>query len=298
MAPQLFRPESDSFDRSAKRRTDFARDVGHCSDPPFRHCYDRGARVGISSGVSRRGPTGRLYLDLTADLAPYGEVPLNDQGQFALVVHPNGTSEQVVLPEADPAANLLETRITGTLTPNGYVTASYEERGRGSRQYSLRQLFLGPIDSTHRADFARAVAAKLHPGAEANSLQIFDGRDLTADTRFPLSGPRAPMTGANGAMKDAVFLMKKANALQPGSVRRATNSARRMTGSDRYTMSIVRDITDSVPRITDGVALMNDPTPRMMSPNRHMTDAMRSVTGPVRAVMRPRLSMKRATRPP
>jgi transglutaminase-like putative cysteine protease len=131
-------------------------------------------------------PGGRVYVDLTGDLVPYGELPESDQGQFALVVHPDGTSEQVTLPEAAPSANLNETRIVGTLSSDGYVTASYEERGLGTRQYSLRSLFLGPIDSTHRADFARSVATKLYPGAEGDSLQIFDGRDLTADPRIGL----------------------------------------------------------------------------------------------------------------
>jgi transglutaminase-like putative cysteine protease len=131
-------------------------------------------------------PEGRLYVDLTADLAPLGELPAGVQGQFALVVHPDGTSEQVTLPQAEPGANLQETRIVGSLSSEGYITASYEERGLGTRQYSLRQLFLAPIDSTHRADLARSIATKLYPGADADSLQIFDGRDLTADTRIAL----------------------------------------------------------------------------------------------------------------
>jgi hypothetical protein len=92
----------------------------------------------------------------------------------------------VVLPEEPPSANLNQTRIRGTLSADGYVTASYEERSLGTRQYSLRGLFLGPIDSIHRADFARSIATKLYPGAEADSLQIFDGRDLTADSRVAL----------------------------------------------------------------------------------------------------------------
>ena len=132
------------------------------------------------------GPNGRVYVDLTADLVPYGELPSSDQGQFALVVHPDGQSEEVVLPEANPSSNLNETHIAGTLSANGYVTASYEERGLGSRQYSLRRLFLGPIDSTHRAEFARTIATKIYPGADADSLQIFDGRDLNADPRVTL----------------------------------------------------------------------------------------------------------------
>jgi transglutaminase-like putative cysteine protease len=148
-------------------------------------------------------PTGRLYVDLTADLVPYGELPASDQGQFALVVHQDGTSEQVIIPEAPPSANLNETRIIGALTADGYLNAFYEERGLGIRQYSLRSLFLGPIDSTHRADFARSIATKLYPGAEADSLQIFDGRDLTADPRVALrivNGLAARRTGSGSTV--------------------------------------------------------------------------------------------------
>jgi transglutaminase-like putative cysteine protease len=131
-------------------------------------------------------PTGRVYVDLTADLVPYGELPASAQGQFGLVVHEDGSSEQVILPEAAPSVNVNQTRIVGSLSPDGYLSASYEERGLGTRQYGLRRLFLGPIDSTHRAEFARSIATRLYPGAMADSLQIFDGRDLTADPRVAL----------------------------------------------------------------------------------------------------------------
>jgi len=129
-------------------------------------------------------PAGRVYVDLTAELVPYGELPASDQGQFGLIVYSDGTSEQVTLPEAAPSANLNETRIVGSLSSDGYVTASYEERGLGTRQYSLRSLLLGPVDSTRRADFARSIASRLYPGAEADSLEIFEGRDLSADPRL------------------------------------------------------------------------------------------------------------------
>lgn len=129
---------------------------------------------------------GRVYIDLTAELAPYGELPESDQGQFGLIVYPDGTSEQVTLPETAPSANLNETRIAGSLSAEGYITARYEERGLGSRQYSLRSLFLAPADSGHRAEFARAIATKLYPGADADSLVVFEGRDLAADPRVAL----------------------------------------------------------------------------------------------------------------
>src|SRR6266550_4584921 len=38
---------------------------------------------------------GRIYLDLTSDLTPYGELPPAEEGSFALVVHDDGKFEEV-----------------------------------------------------------------------------------------------------------------------------------------------------------------------------------------------------------
>jgi transglutaminase-like putative cysteine protease len=148
-------------------------------------------------------PEGRVFLDLTADLVPYGELPESDQGQFGLVVYPDGTSEQVTLPQAASGDNLNQTLISGVLTPDGYVTASYEERGLGSRQLGIRSLFVSPLDSAGRADFARSIATKLFPGAGADSLEIFDGRDLLAAPKVAVKivhGSAARPSGAAGTM--------------------------------------------------------------------------------------------------
>jgi hypothetical protein len=152
-------------------------------------------------------PGGRVYIDLTADLAPYGELPADLQGQFALVVHPDGSSEQVTLPATDAAANVQETRIVGSLTRDGYLTASYLERGTGTRQFGLRQLFVGPVDSARRADFARSLATKLYPGAQADSLQVFDGRDLSANPRVALRIVNGLAARAAGTGKTVILTL-------------------------------------------------------------------------------------------
>lgn len=148
-------------------------------------------------------PRGRIFADLTTELTPFGELPPPDQGQFALVVHPDGSSEQITIPSAPPAANLAEISITGALSADGFLTGTYAERALGARQYGLRRLFLGPIDSTQRMALARSIATKLYAGAEADSLQIFDGRDLAADPRVSLQilhGQAARPAGAGGTM--------------------------------------------------------------------------------------------------
>jgi transglutaminase-like putative cysteine protease len=184
-------------------------------------------------------PEGRIYTDLTADLVPFGELPDPDQGQFGLIVYVDGTSEQVTLPVAPPSANLNHTRMVGTLSPDGYLTATYEELGLGNRQQSLRSLFLKPLAAAHRNNFARSVATSLYPGAEADSLQIFDGRDLTAQPRVALKIVRgfAARPTANGRsfilslpLTSMRSMADAATALEGKAVRRFPIDAGKVVG--------------------------------------------------------------------
>ncbi|HXI19803.1 MAG TPA: DUF3857 domain-containing transglutaminase family protein, partial [Gemmatimonadales bacterium] len=163
---------------------------------------------------------GRTYVDLTSDLTPFGQLPPSDQGEFALVVHPDGATEEVTLPLSPPGDNLSETIINGTLSPEGMITASYVERSLGSRQYQLRNLFTSSIDSAQRAAMARSLATRLYPGASADSLQIFDGRDLTADTRVALRIMNGQAARPAGASRKTMIL-----TLPVGSMRSMADAA-------------------------------------------------------------------------
>jgi transglutaminase-like putative cysteine protease len=127
------------------------------------------------------------YVDLTSDLTPYGELPGPDQGQFALVVHPDGRADEVTLPRDPASVNLSETVYRGELTPEGLANLHYTERATGLRQYALRGLFTTPLDSTKREQFIRALAGNTFPGASGDSLVIFDGKDLEATPQISMS---------------------------------------------------------------------------------------------------------------
>lgn len=138
------------------------------------------------------------FVDLTSELTPYGEIPGSDQGQFALVVHPDGHADEVVLPEDSASANLSETAYRGELTPEGLANLHYTELATGLRQYALRGLFTTPLDSTKRDRFIRALAGNTYPGATGDSLQIFDGKDLKAKPRISMyihGGQAAKVSG-------------------------------------------------------------------------------------------------------
>jgi hypothetical protein len=131
----------------------------------------------------KRGSTYQ-FVDLTAGLTPFGELPGSEQGEFAIVVHPDGSSEEVTLPSDPPGSNTTTTRVVGTLSEDGLFTGAISEEDNGSDQYVLRSVFSSALDSTQRAEFTRHMAGRFFPNADADSLQAFNGKDLSAPARM------------------------------------------------------------------------------------------------------------------
>jgi hypothetical protein len=121
-----------------------------------------------------------LYLDLTAEFVPFGALPMADQGEFGLVVHPDGHKEEVTLPEDSVGVNVEHISIVGELSPEGAFHARLNDTSRGTYQYPLRRMFSKPLTGTQRNRFTEAFANALYPGATGDSLEMFDGRDLEA----------------------------------------------------------------------------------------------------------------------
>jgi len=130
--------------------------------------------------------TGYVFTDLTADLVPYGTLPYDDQGQFGLVVHPDGQTEEVTIPMDAATTNRTEWKLDGALSTEGMFDGRYEQTGAGVAQATLRSLFEHPLDSTVRANLTRSLASRFFPGAVGDSLSGFDGRDLSVDPRMSL----------------------------------------------------------------------------------------------------------------
>ncbi|HMH26803.1 MAG TPA: DUF3857 domain-containing protein [Gemmatimonadaceae bacterium] len=122
---------------------------------------------------------GYQFTDLTAELEPYGELPSSEQGGFAVVVHPDGRGEEVVLPLEPISANREEIKLTGVLGQDGMFNGRYEETGKGRSAEMLRSLFEDPLDSAQRADLPKGFARRMFESADADSLTIFDGKNLS-----------------------------------------------------------------------------------------------------------------------
>jgi hypothetical protein len=180
----------------------------------------------VIAAIQRPGASGYQFVDLTADLVPLGELPYDEQGAFGLVVHPDGTTEEVTFPKAPIEANRSETRVVGTLAADGTFSGRYEELAAGARQYALRAAFANPLDSTQRVNVANAIARKMFEGADGDSLVGFAGKDLTAAPRVSLriTGGKAATSAGNsvvltnplGSMGGMATSAKELEALPPG----------------------------------------------------------------------------------
>ncbi|MFI5257006.1 MAG: DUF3857 domain-containing transglutaminase family protein [Gemmatimonadales bacterium] len=123
---------------------------------------------------------GWQFVDLTAGVVPYGELPYAEQGGFALLVRPDGRSDEVTLPKEPLTANRGTVHVAGVLDSAGFFNGTYEEYGDGTAGYGLRSAFFNPLDSAQRRNIGNAVVRKLFEGADGDSLTGFDGRDLAA----------------------------------------------------------------------------------------------------------------------
>ncbi|HEX6036876.1 DUF3857 and transglutaminase domain-containing protein [Longimicrobium sp.] len=159
---------------------------------------------------------GYTYLDLTAEIIPWGEISPSYQGGFGLIVHPDGTPEEITFPRNEPSANRLLTEVAGELAADGTFTGSFTRTAHGSMQYSLRNAFSSTITPRDRQELTRNLAQNLFEGARGDSVEIFDGKDLRAQPRMRLwvSNGRAARTSggtlvlsvpfANGSMEEVL----------------------------------------------------------------------------------------------
>jgi len=101
-------------------------------------------------------------------------------------VRPDGAAEEVRLPQAPVQANQSLVRLEGVLDTTGRFTGHYGVTALGSEQYALRSAFEHPFDSTRIANFGKKFARDVFPESAADSIVIFDGKDLAHAARVAL----------------------------------------------------------------------------------------------------------------
>ena len=165
------------------------------------------------------------FLDLTADVVPFGDIPPSYQGEFGLVVFDDGSVQEVTFPETTPAENLRDgeadaERSTRTArSPAGtrsrpWATSSTASRGALAQEFSDKDL----------ERLEDAVASGVIDGATGDSLSIFDGRDLHAvpELKVRLNAERAARSNGGSGY---VFTIPLVSAGNPSLVTRAGEGA-------------------------------------------------------------------------
>lgn len=149
-------------------------------------------------------PDGPLYVDLTASLVPWGELPGGLHGEHGLVVFDDAPAKLVRFDDPPATASHHTMRIVGSLAEDGSFSGSYEEAGTGLMQYSLRQPFAQDFSAEQRDRIENAIANGLFNGARGDSLVGFDGRDLEARpvVSVRVQAPRATTATPDG---DRIF---------------------------------------------------------------------------------------------
>jgi hypothetical protein len=186
-----------------------------------------------SGGVASR----YVFTDLTSDVTAYGALPFSEQGEFALVVHPDGRGEEVTLPLDPITANRSETRLVGTISPAGIFDGRMESAEWGVGEGALREVFTTPLDSARRAGFMRAIASRWFEGADGDSLVAFDGKDLAARTRLSLAIKHGRATATSGEteiltipLSNLSGMKQMADELERRAPRRFPIDARKVLG--------------------------------------------------------------------
>jgi transglutaminase-like putative cysteine protease len=127
-----------------------------------------------------------VYTDLTADIVPFGLLPGQDQDQLGVVVRSTTVADTTRLPQNTPEMNQQRITLTGVLSPDGRITASYDQVATGNLGNHLRYQLSGSMDTTSLQAFGRQFATALIPGARAEDVKVFDGRDLSAEPRISM----------------------------------------------------------------------------------------------------------------
>jgi len=154
-------------------------------------------------------PSGRVFVDLTAGDVPWGSLPAADQGQFVLVVRPDGRTEETITPEKDQGTPDSRIAMSAVLDTAGFATAQVEMFLSGASGDAMRAaLERDPMDSTTRAQYLRRAASSVYQESEGDSLRFDDetGSGGPFRSRFVARNGRAAQLAGAAAILTLPFL--------------------------------------------------------------------------------------------
>ena len=123
-------------------------------------------------------------LDLTVPVSPFRELYGGLQGKTGILLTDEGGYQVLDLPKTPAEANRSHIQIAGALQADGTFQGTYTERVTGSLQYRMRSEFARTLNTQQMESLKRTLAGRTFPDAQADSIEIFDGRDLEAEPRL------------------------------------------------------------------------------------------------------------------
>ncbi len=135
----------------------------------------------VIAAMPQKGSKDYSYLDLTTDAMPVGILPPSYQGEFGLVVLPDGKSEEITFPEDAPSG--MTSTFDGEVDATGKVSGRLTYLAAGSAETGMRLAFLDPMDSTRRAQMEKALG-RLFPSGTTDSMTVFNARDPHVEARI------------------------------------------------------------------------------------------------------------------
>jgi hypothetical protein len=126
-------------------------------------------------------PSLDLYLDPTAEFSGRRELPHQDQGATALIVHPDGRTKLTTLPESKADENLNRSDYEATFTREGALTLKGVEHFFGVRASNLRQEF---EEVELRKRRLEDQLSEIFTGVRVEKLKFSDLTDLEAPVEY------------------------------------------------------------------------------------------------------------------
>jgi transglutaminase-like putative cysteine protease len=158
-----------------------------------------------------------VYLDLTEDIVPFGEVSPGYQGEFGLIVFDDGRVEEVTFPLSTADQNGTWTRIVGEIFEDGRFEGSYEEQHLGFAQYGLRDSFSQDFTPRELDLIGDRIAGNLIEGARGHDFEVTHGLDLEsqASARLRITAGRSTRPNVGGGW---IFTLPLHNFANPNLV--------------------------------------------------------------------------------
>jgi hypothetical protein len=146
---------------------------------------------------------GRLLIfDATDDNTPLGDLPEDEQGSFALIAAGDAGS-LVKMPETPSEANSIERNIEASLTADGAVTATLQERAIGQRAVDYRRVFR----NVSRPEYVKLIEGWVTSGATAARVSKVNPVDRETEGKFDLDVDFSAVNYAQ-LMQDRLLVFK------------------------------------------------------------------------------------------